>query len=645
MKKLNDVLLDHEPGSEIMMGNWALVRAMIEADVRVVTSYPGSPTPEIGAAILGLPSEKRPMYFEWSVNEKVATEVAFGASLNGHLSCAFFKSVGLNVAADSFVQLGHMELVGGMVIVLGDDPGANSSQNEQDNRHLARLSYTPVLEPASPNEVMHMFKQACELSRDMRMPVILRLTTHVCHHKELVHYGSWSRPEPDDTPRFDKHAGPYIPVASTVFPLKKRALKKLEQVRKWADDKALVKILPGSVGKTGGNSERGVITMGLPYLSLIDVLADADDKPDILKLDMVYPLPRETVVRFLEQHDEVKILEELDDFLEQQIKALAYERGLKTHIMGKQGLEEWMGEYTPDKVADVLSACWGDLLPPPVAIPTVDEQLTAQGPRPPQLCPGCGHRTVFHAVRGWLKENDIAVADIGCHTLGFLPPYEVGDALLCMGHSNGTAAGLGLFNDTRRVIAFIGDSTFFHAGLPGIVNAVFNEHNHTLIVMENGTTAMTGHQDHAASGANTRGRTVEIPVQQVLEGLGVTQITRISAYQQDKLRAALDESFATPGFSVIIASHPCMLKKTRERRRQGKEPLVPVQVNESCERHYVCLSEFACPSYQIADDGGVWVQEDLCIGDRSCIQTCPVSAITPMTPRPKETDPKETENG
>jgi indolepyruvate ferredoxin oxidoreductase, alpha subunit len=195
------------------------------------------------------------------------------------------------------------------------------------------------------------------------------------------------------------------------------------------------------------------------------------------------------------------------------------------------------------------------------------------------------------------------------------------------------------------VIAFIGDSTFFHAGLPGIVNAVFNKHNHTLIVMENGTTAMTGHQDHAASGANTRGPTVEIPVRQVLEGLGVTQVTRVSAYQEDKLRAALDESFATPGFSVIIASHPCMLKKTRERRRQGKEPLVPVQVNESCERHYVCLSEFACPSYQIADDGGVWVQEDLCIGDRSCIQTCPVSAITPMTPRPKETDPKETENG
>lgn len=635
MKKLNDVLLDHEPGSEIMMGNWALVRAMIEADVRVVASYPGSPTPEIGAAILGLPSEKRPMYFEWSVNEKVATEVAFGASLNGHLSCAFFKSVGLNVAADSFVQLGHMELVGGLVIVLGDDPGANSSQNEQDNRHLARLSYTPVFEPASPNEVMHMFKQACGLSRDMRMPVILRLTTHVCHHKELVHYSSWSRPERDDTPRFDKKAGPYIPVAATVFPLKQRALKKLEQVRAWADDKAIVKILPGSVGNTLGNSERGVITMGLPYLSLIDVLAGADDKPDILKLGMVHPLPRETVVRFLEQHSEVKILEELDDFLEQQIKALAYERGLKTRIMGKQSLEEWMGEYTPDKVADVLSACWGDLLPPPVAIPHVDEHLTAQGPRPPQLCPGCGHRTVFHAVRGWLKENDIAVADIGCHTLGFLPPYEVGDALLCMGHSNGTAAGLGLFNDTRRVIAFIGDSTFFHAGLPGIVNAVFNKHNHTLIVMENGTTAMTGHQDHAASGVNTRGPTVEIPVQQVLEGLGVTQVTRVSAYQEDKLRAALDESFSTPGFSVIIASHPCMLKKTRERRRQGKKPLIPVQVNEACERHYVCVSEFACPSYQIADDGGVWVQEDLCIGDRSCMQTCPVSAITP---RPKETD-------
>ena len=629
MKKLNEVLLDREPGSEIMMGNWALVRAMIEAHVRVVTSYPGSPTPEIGAAILGIPSEQRPMYFEWSVNEKVATEVAFGASINGHLSCVFFKSVGLNVAADSFVQLGHMELVGGLVIVLGDDPGANSSQNEQDNRHLARLSYTPLLEPASPTEVMHMFKHACDLSRDMRMPVIVRLTTHVCHHKELVHYGSWSPPAHDDTPRFDKKAGPYIPVASTVFPLKRRALKKLEGVRARAGSSKINKVIEN------GNEERGVITTGLPYLSLVDVLADAKHKPDILKLGMVHPLDCELVAGFLDCHSEVKVLEELDDFLELEIKALAYERKLKTRIIGKQDLEEWMGEYTPDKVADVLRACWPDLMPSPVEIPAVDENLAARGPRPPQLCPGCGHRTVFHAVRSWLEENDIAVADIGCHTLGFLPPYEVGDALLCMGHSNGTAAGLGLFNKTRRVIAFIGDSTFFHAGLPGIINAVFNKHDHTLIVMENGTTAMTGHQDHAASGANTQGPAPRIPVEQVLAGLGVTQVTRVSAYQQDKLREALDASFATPGFSVIIASHPCMLKKTRERRRAGKATLEPVMVNETCARHYVCLSEFACPSYQIAEDGAVWVQEDLCIGDRSCIQTCPVDAIVP---RPKETD-------
>jgi indolepyruvate ferredoxin oxidoreductase alpha subunit len=633
MKKLNEVLLDREPGSEIMMGNWALVRAMVENQVRVVTSYPGSPTPEIGAAILGLPVDQRPMYFEWSVNEKVATEVAFGASINGHLSCVFMKSVGLNVAADSFVQLGHMELVGGMVIVLGDDPGANSSQNEQDNRHLARLSYTPLLEPATPTEVMRMFGQACELSIQRRMPVIVRLTTHVCHHKELVHYNAWEPAPRDDTPRFDKTAGPYIPIARTVFPLKERALTKLEQVRAWADEGH------GTTTVDHGNAERGVITMGLPFTTLTDVLEDAGAPPDVLKLDLVYPLPRDTVAAFCAAHDEVKVLEELDDFLEQEIKALAYERGLTTRIIGKQEQAEWMGEYTPDVVHRVLRATWEDLLPAPPAPPTVDEDLASRGRRPPQLCPGCGHRTVFHAVRRWLREQDIAVADIGCHTLGYLPPYGVGDALLCMGHSNGTAAGLGLFNDTRRVIAFIGDSTFFHAGLPGIINAVFNGHDHTLIVMENGTTAMTGHQDHAASGANAQGPAIKVPVQQVLEGLGVTSVTRVPAYQQDKLIAALDQSFDTPGFSVIIASHPCMLKQTRERRRAGKKSPPPVMVNDSCEQHYVCVSEFGCPSYQVADEEGAspWVQEDLCIGDRSCIQTCPAGAITPK--------PKEASNG
>ncbi|RCK78454.1 MAG: Indolepyruvate oxidoreductase subunit IorA [Candidatus Ozemobacter sibiricus] len=618
MKRMTDVLLNPAGGSEIVMGNTAIVRAMIESGVRVVTSYPGSPTPEIASAIQTLPAERCPLYFEFSTNEKVATEVAFGAALNGHLACVFFKSVGLNVAADTFVQLGLMNLPGGLVIVLGDDPGANSSQNEQDNRHLARLAYLPVLEPASPTEVYTMFKAAAALARAERTAVIVRLTTHVCHGKEKVTFAPWEPAPPDDTPRFSPQNGPYIPITSLVFPLKRQALERLGRLPGRLDPHICTKL------SNHGNRRRGIITAGLPYLSLLDVLPAAREWPDILKLGLVHPLPRQKVLEFLQTHDEVKILEELDDFLEGQIKALAFDHRLPVRILGKLDPDDWMGEYTPDKVARVLARAWPDLLPPPPPPPTV----TAP-PRPAQLCPGCGHRSAFQAIRAALPPGTITVADIGCHTLGFLPPYEIGQVLLCMGHSCGTAAGLALFNRQRPVVAFLGDSTFFHAGLPGIINALFNHHDFTLIVMENGTTAMTGHQNHPGTGRNFREAVEAIPIRRVLEGLGVKTILETDTYQQDRLTALVKQALATPGFKTVIARHPCMLKFTREQARQGKPRLPPVRLTEACDQTKVCISSFACPSYQFTPEGKVRVHPDLCIGDGSCRPVCPRQAIQP----------------
>ena len=248
--------------------------------MRVATSYPGSPTPEIASAIASIPRERNPMYFEFSVNEKVATEVAFGASINGHLSCVFFKSVGLNVAADTFVQLSMMELIGGMVIVLGDDPGANSSQNEQDNRHYAHLSYTPVFEPATPSEVYVMFKQTADLSRKLRMPVIVRLSTHVCHAKEKVDFGPMPVHEHGNKPLFCMENGPYIPIAADALKMKRRTLHKFWEL------KDLLEELPVNIVEDN-SSERGVITAGAPYLSLMDVLEEVEDKPDVMKLGIV----------------------------------------------------------------------------------------------------------------------------------------------------------------------------------------------------------------------------------------------------------------------------------------------------------------------------------------------------------------------
>jgi indolepyruvate ferredoxin oxidoreductase alpha subunit len=619
MKYMGEMLTTRAPFSEIVMGNTALVRAMVEAGTRVVTSYPGSPTPEIATAIQSIPPEKRPFYFEFSTNEKVATEVALGASLNGYLSTVFFKSVGLNVAADAFVQLSLLNLIGGMVIVLGDDPGANSSQNEQDNRHYAAMSYTPVLEPADPAEVYAYYKEAAALGRELCRPVILRLTTHVCHAKAKVSFAGWTPVEPKNEPRFDAANGPYIPLTVAVFPKKRTALENLRKADAWVDGRGLHTV-------TGQGSSRGIILSGMVALSVADVLEGLTDRPDVLKLAMPYPMPRKAVEEFLASHGEVKVLEELDDTLEKDIKALAYDRGLKVRIIGKQDDGDWIGEYTADKVRDILHRDWPDMIPPRKAVAA---PLVPVPARPAQMCPGCGHRSAFHAIKKALPEGAITVADIGCHTLGFMEPYRMGEILLCMGASTAMGAGLTLFNDTRRVVAFLGDSTFFHAGLPGIVNALFNRHNLTLVLMENGTTAMTGHQDHAASGRNFNEVTDAIPVRQVLQGLGVKHIFETDTYKQAELTELMRQALTTDAFSVVIARHPCMLLFTRNQRRKSGYVDRHVTIDQGvCTRAHVCVQDFACPSFTRAADGSVTVNPELCIGDGSCMQTCPNRAIT-----------------
>jgi indolepyruvate ferredoxin oxidoreductase, alpha subunit len=618
MKSLGDVLLTADPFSEIVMGDTAIVRAMAESGVKVVSSYPGSPTPEIADAILSIPLEKRPFYFEFSVNEKVATEVAYGASIQGNLSVVFFKSVGMNVALDSLVQLSMMELMGGMVIVLGDDPGANSSQNEQDNRHLCRLSYLPLLEPATPNEVYSMFKEAVRISTTFRMPVALRLTTHVCHAKEKVSFGSLPASQEDFQSIFDPANGPYVPITSAVFPLKRKALQKLDQVLYDPEAQAVELIARPSVSK-------GVICSGFPYLSLRESMLNAKEPLNILKLNRVYPLPEKEILAFFDQHQEVKVLEELDDSIEKDILAFAYQSKTLCKIIGKQDLEDSIGEYTPEKVNDIMHKTWPELFPKTVD-PIEDRELVT--PRPPQMCPGCGHRSAFYAVKKALPPETITVADIGCHSLGFLKPYEMGQMLLSMGHCTGTAAGLSLGNKTRPVVAFIGDSTFFHAGLPGIINAIYNQHHLTLIVMENGTTAMTGHQGHPGSGGNVRGEAPKISIRKVLEAFGVESIEEIDTYQQAELTEMVKKAIATPGFKVIIARHPCMLKFMRDRRRKGEVKINPVEVDQNiCNQLFECIDTFACPTFQRTPEGKIVTQHDLCIGDQSCVAVCPSKAL------------------
>jgi indolepyruvate ferredoxin oxidoreductase alpha subunit len=366
--------------------------------------------------------------------------------------------------------------------------------------------------------------------------------------------------------------------------------------------------------------------MGLPFLSLMETLDGVAAKPDILKLAYVHPLPREKIIRFLSSHQRIKILEELDDVAENQIKAMAFDQQLPVKIVGKTQPEDWIGEYTPDKVRQVLCVTWPDMVQPAPAAQAGDPAPH----RPPQMCPGCGHRSAFHAVKQALAPTDITVADIGCHTLGFLPPYEMGQLLMCMGASTAMASGLRLFNTSRKVIAFMGDSTFFHAALPGIINTIFNRHPITLILMENGTTAMTGHQDHAASGKNFNEVTDKIPVRQVLEGLGVKHIFDVDTYQQAKLAERVVEATSIDEFSVVIARHPCMLKFAREQSANPNFQQKQVTIDPGvCERIRTCIETFGCPTFTRDSEGHVTINTDLCIGDGSCIQTCPTQAITP----------------
>ena len=434
-----------ESFKEILMGNEAVVRAMIETGTKVVTSYPGSPTPEIATAIQTIPENIRPFYFEFSVNEKVATEVAFGAALNGNLSCVFFKSVGLNVALDTFVQLGLMNITGGMVVVLGDDPGANSSQNEQDNRHVYKMSRVAVFEPDSPQEAYEYYKHAAALAMKEQTVVVLRLTTHVCHARQKILFNTYDPPSSYKTD-FNRENGPYIALTTMALEMEKQSIKKLYRSRQFIKSAGLNKTL-----NSNDNHGKGIITSGLTCLSLLDVFETARYKPDILKLGAINPLEEESILQFLSTHNEILVLEELDDILEIQIKALAYDHGLKTAIVGKLVDEDYVGEYTPDKVRDRLSSIWPDMITRrpddfvlPVKIPA----------RPAQMCPGCGHRSAFSAIKKALKDTDVTVADIGCHTLGYLPPYNIGKILMCMGASCAMASGLSLFNDKKKLVAF-----------------------------------------------------------------------------------------------------------------------------------------------------------------------------------------------
>ena len=611
-------LLTDEPGKKmLLLGNEAIARGAIEAGVAVAAAYPGTPSSEISLNFFQM-SQASDLYFEYSVNEKVSLEVTAAAANTGVRSMCVMKHVGMNVAADALMTLAYVGVKGGLVILVADDPFMFSSQNEQDSRYYAKLAGLPMLEPSSVAEAKEMTRRAFELSEQLQEPVLLRTTTRINHSTAVVELGAISQPES----RGDFTSNPmrYVTIPSVSRQLHVRLLANLDKAMAMADQSPF--------NFSEGNGSLGIICNGVSYNYVADAIQDLNlqGRMSILRIGFSHPMPEKRIKDFLLNCERVLIVEEGEPVLEESIKALAQEEKMTMAIRGKgKELFSRLYEFNPSLVREKIAAyfkapntaCAGSEYSGQASLP----------PRPPTLCAGCSHRATFHAVKKAAQGLDVIYpTDIGCYTLGMLPPLGMADFLICMGSSTGTAAGFSKTMD-KKVIAFCGDSTFFHSAMTGLVNAVFNKHNFTLVVLDNGTTAMTGHQPHPGVdmeklGLSGYGR---IDIEEVVKAFGVGHLAVIEPFKLKKSIETLKKAFAFNGVSVVIAREMCTLYG-----RSLKMPeMKPFYVSDRCRNHRDCIDQLGCPAFFIKDDS-VAIDPDRCTGCAVCAQVCPENAILPM---------------
>ncbi|MFP3208390.1 MAG: indolepyruvate ferredoxin oxidoreductase subunit alpha [Nitrososphaeria archaeon] len=603
-----------------LLGNEAVARGLLEAGVGFAATYPGTPSSEVGE-VLNEIAEEAGMYFEFSVNEKVALEGAAAASFSGVRSFAFMKHVGLNVASDAFISLGYTGVRAGLVVMSADDPSMYSSQNEQDNRHYAELAWAPLVEPSNPQEAKDFLVWAFDLSERRGTPVLFRTTTRVSHMRGIVRAGP-RRPS-SSRGSFARDPWRFSLLPAVARRLKGELMRRYGDLRMEAESSPLNRVL-------GSGSEVGAITSGAAYNSLMDALQLLGLEMDVLKLGMSNPFPEGLVAGFLEGHRTVFVVEELDPFLEVRTRALAQMRGLGVRIVGKMDGYFPLGyEYTPDVVAEAVASALG-MRPPSPGLVELGEELP---PRPPVMCPGCPHRATYYAVALALRQlklrSVVFANDIGCYGMGFYKPFEMGDVTLCMGSSIGTANGFSQVTD-QPVIAFIGDSTFFHAGLPALVNAVHNNHRMLVVVMDNGTTAMTGFEPppNAQYGAGGR-RLSPISIEEVARAIGAKYVRVVDPYDLRGTLSAIKEALGSDGVSVIVARRECALLRDAELRRRGERIPVYEVDQDKCAGCLNCVQDFSCPSFRVVEGGLVEIDPSLCDGCGVCAQrlVCPPAAI------------------
>ena len=611
-------LMTDQPGHKLLLlGNEAIARGALEAGVAFASTYPGTPSSEISLNLFQV-SQETDLYFEYSTNEKVALEVAAAAANSGLRSMCMMKHVGLNVAADALMTLAYVGTRAGLVILSADDPYMFSSQNEQDNRYYGKLSGLPVLEPSSVEEAKAMVPYAFELSETLGEPVILRTTTRINHSNAVVTLGALTPPR--TVGHFEKDPFSFVTVPAVSRRLHARLLENMARAQHMAEES------PYNFEK--GRGSWGIICNGVSYPYVADAIQDLaiEERVRVLRIGFSHPLPAERIGAFLAACEKVLVVEEGEPYMEEAVKAFAQERGLTLPINGKgPELFSRLYEFDPAMVRGKLAAYFGVPCPPP-AVPDLSD-LPEAPQRPPTLCAGCSHRATFYAVKKATEGLDVIhPSDIGCYTLGFMPPLSMGDYVICMGASTGSSGGFSRAT-SQKVVAFIGDSTFFHSGMPGLINAVFNNHNLTLVILDNRTTAMTGHQPNP--GVDMQELHLEgynqIVLEPLVKAMGVRHVTTIRPYQVKKSIAAIRAAVEFEGVSVVIAQEKCALYAKSLRQLKGK----PFQVSDRCRNHRDCLNDLGCPAFYLEGER-VRIDPDICIGCALCAQVCPENAIVPV---------------
>jgi len=610
-----DRILDTPAGEKVLLlGNEAIARGALEAGVAIATTYPGTPASEIGDALARVAKDAG-IYFEYSTNEIVATEFAIGAATSGVRALVSMKHVGLNVAADALITFAYTGTRGGFVLVTADDPSCHSSQNEQDNRYYALLAGLPLLEPTSPQECYQMTKDAFAISEELGLPVILRTTTRISHVRGPVTVG---KIEPGlKKKEFVKEPKRFVTVPAVAKARHLVLLEKLRQAQEISEKSPL-----NEVFKIGSGGSSGIISSSAAFNYAMDAAVSLHMDADVLKLGFSHPLPVEKVIEFLESHDRVAVVEELEPILETSIRAVAQQRGLKTKIVGKaEGLFPRAHEFDHRIVAEGLSRAFGAQRAEVAHEATTQQDLPQ---RPPVLCAGCPHSATFFAVNRATGRKAIFASDIGCYTLGVAAPYLAADLLICMGSSVGTAGGLAMVNDLP-VVAFIGDSTFFHAGIPGLINAVHHGHKFLLMILDNRTTAMTGHQPHPGSIVGpTCCDITAVSIEEVVKGCGVKWLKVVDPYDIQATTEAVKEALKQPTVSVVIARRECALIAKREKDAAAAKACYVDQT--VCNKCRTCVDKFQCPAISSIEKVQT-IDEALCTGCGVCEQVCPARAI------------------